>query len=800
MACRPTGRTFGAARLSKLSHPSLLLGVATLALGACGGGGGGGPISTPPPPPASPAPTPPPAPTPAPPPSFDTDEVDRSDGPEQHGAITAWQDGTTGQGQTIAIIDTGIDLDSPEFAGRIDARSTYVAGNGTAQEVDDHGTHVALVAAAALDGTGVVGIAHDANILAFRADRPGTCQPGDDASLDGCRFADGDLARAVTRATNANAAVINLSLGGSNPGAALRNAVQEAVAAGVVIVVSAGNDGGTTGGGVDPSNPDRFATGLLDIGGDNVIIVGSVDAANTFSPFSNAAGDSAASFISARGEQVCCIYEDGVLRRTTRDGSTFVTVFSGTSFAAPQVSGAVALLAQAFPTLTGAQIVEILLDTARDAGASGTDRTYGRGILDIAAALAPAGTTRVAGSDTALALADDALIGSPAMGDAAEATTLSTVVLDKYGRAYGYDLGGRLRGAAPQPLLRGVVEGNGSRVSAASGKAALAFTVGGERGDLGATALSQLRLTGEEAQGARVLAGRLALAISPDAEVGFAFNERAEGLVAQLQGAERPAFMIARDPSGDTGFARSGALSFAARHSLGDFGLTLHGESGEAWLGARREASDFAGRMTEKFGTRSLGIALDRAFGPLDTMLGASWLAEDRTVLGGYWHAAFGEGGADTLFIDASLGLDLRADWRLGGQYRQGITYPQAGYAVAVGSRFTSNAFSLDLTKRNTAIAGDSVSLRIAQPLRVTGGGIDVLLPTAYDYATGRTTSSLQSISLTPEGRELMAELMWQGPLAGGYLSGSAYLRREPGHYETAPDDAGVALRWSTRF
>ena len=784
----------------RIASRALLLGCAITTLSACGGGGGGNPVRNPAPPP-SPAPAPPPSPAPAPPPTtFDTAEVRRSDGPQQHDAISAWQAGTTGSGERIAIIDTGIDLDSPEFAGRIDTRSTYVAGSGDAQEVDDHGTHVALVAAGAFDQTGVVGIAYNAQILALRADRPGTCNNSSDASLDGCRFADTDLANAVDRATSANATVINLSLGGSNPGQRLRDAVSRAAAAGIVIVVSAGNDGDSTEAGIDPDNPDPFATGLLAAGGDNVIIVGSVDENNAFSEFSNAAGDSAASFISARGEQVCCIYENGELRRTTRDGLSFVTVFSGTSFAAPQVSGAVALLAEAFPNLTGAEIVEIILESARDAGAAGTDAIFGTGLLDIGAAFAPIGTTRVAGTSTSLQLADDAAIGSSAMGDALGATTLETIVLDRYDRAFGFQLGARLRGASQTPLLQGVVASNGRRVAAGSEKLSLAFTVGeaGSAGD--GTALQPLMLTQAQADSARVLAGRLSMNLASGTRAGLAFGERPEGLIGHLQGQERPAFLIARDTDGDTGFARSGKLAVAVRHEFGGLGLTTAATSGEAILGAARRGADVASRQFERFGTQGLSVALDGNTGPLAATLGASWLGEDRTVLGGYWHQAFGAAGADSLFVDGSLGFEAGSDWRIGAAYRHGFTRPVGGGLLASGARITSNAMSLDVTKRNAFARGDSIGFRIAQPLRVTGGGLDLVLPTAYDYASESPIYETTRLSLAPEGREVMGELTWAGSIGGGAFSSSLFLRTQPGHYADAPDDAGMVLRWNRQF
>src|SRR5690606_14408126 len=111
-----------------------------LVFAAACGGGGGGPISTPPPAPApAPAPAPTPAPAPAPtatgmpptapvPTAFNTAEFRRSDGPLAHNAATAWSSGHTGRGVTIAVVDTGIDEDSPEFAGRISPFSRDMTG------------------------------------------------------------------------------------------------------------------------------------------------------------------------------------------------------------------------------------------------------------------------------------------------------------------------------------------------------------------------------------------------------------------------------------------------------------------------------------------------------------------------------------------------------------------------------------------------------------------------------------------------------------------------------------------------
>src|SRR6478609_6210168 len=177
-------------------------------LAACGGGGGGM-GSTPPP---APAPAPTPTPTPVSgmppvqpvPPQFDTAEFRRSDGPLEANAAVAWNSGRTGQGVTIAVVDTGVDVTSPEFAGRISPLSKDVLNAGRSiSGSDDHGTHVALVAAAARDSTGIVGMAYDATIMALRTDSIGSCGADSptDANAD-CSFADDDIAAAVTYAAS----------------------------------------------------------------------------------------------------------------------------------------------------------------------------------------------------------------------------------------------------------------------------------------------------------------------------------------------------------------------------------------------------------------------------------------------------------------------------------------------------------------------------------------------------------------------------------------------------------------------
>lgn len=780
----------------------LLPAISALALlTACGGGSGAAPSSTRPPttptPTPTPTPVPTPTPTPTPPPTnFDTREFRDSDGPGFHNAITAWQAGITGAGSIIAIVDSGIDSDSPEFAGRIHPASTDVAGNRGIDGEDDHGTNVALVAAAARDNTGILGIAFNAQVLALRADTPGSCanDTPQDPSLS-CLFDDRAIARGIDVAVSSGAKVVNLSLGGGAASRSVLDAVARAARAGIVVVVSAGNGGDGSEPGIDPNQPDPFAASLLQAGGANVIIVGSVDANGQLSDFSNRAGSAAASYLTARGERICCVYDNGRLFVENINGQQFVTVFSGTSFSAPQVSGAVALLAQAFPNLTGAQIVQILLDSARDAGAAGTDALYGRGILDIARALAPAGTTAIAGQSAAFALDQRVAVGSPAMGDALGRGSLSTIVTDRYRRAYNLELGAGMAGASVVPRLHGAVAQYGRSLAAGGRDVTLAFQVNDRSG-----ANQFLRLTPDEAEGARVLAARVAARIAPGTQIGLAIAQDADGLVAQLQGRSGAAFRIAPGVQRDTGFLQQGDTALALRQQVGPWGVTFHTVRGEVRQNFAPRLEEVLDRQRERLPVQSFGLAFDRKLGALAATLGLSWLQEDRSVLGAWFSPALGQHGADSWFVDGAAQWQIGTDWTLGGATRLGLTRARSGDVIAQGSRMFSHGWAFDLTRSNVLATGDAVGLRFSQPLRVEHGGLRVNLPTSYDYASETPGYTIQRFSLAPDGRELIGELAWQGPVKRGRGGASLFYRHQPGHYADAPADVGAMVSFSAGF
>lgn len=749
--------------------------LAALGLSACGGGGGG----SRPAPIAAPQPTPTPAPPPPPPaPSsinYNTAEYQRSNGAAAAGAIKAYEAGATGKGVKAGVVDSGINSSLSEFAGRIDPASRDVAGSRGVSDEDGHGTAVSAVIAANRDGSNMHGVAFDSTIVSFRADRPGSCaETGDDG---GCKFHDGAIASGVDGARLAGAKVINLSLGGSTPSSTLLSAMRRAVDAGIVLVISAGNDGEKPEG----ANADPFALIPAQNFPGQVIIAGSVGAddglggtnLDAISAFSNRAGNGRAYYLTALGYRV---------RAPNHEGTQYL--WNGTSFSAPVISGAVALLAQAFPNLTAQQMVRLLFETADDLGAPGVDSVYGNGRLNLTRAFQPAGKTSMAGSETPVdAQSNGDLPG--AAGDAGEQGPLGVVILDGYSRAFALDLARTLKAAEPDRPLARALSGNVRIAGAAAGPLSIAMSVA-ERRDLPqGVAVERLGIGPDDARRSRLIAGSAVARIDEKTAAALGFAEGAKAMERKLTGAQSGAFLIARDVAASPGFDARRSGSMALRRSLGPVAVTMSAESGSVWTEVATSATGSPYSLTS--------IAVDRKVGRNWLSAGISRLDEKNSLLGGRMGEALGGGGSTSLFLDLEARRDLGSGFSLGLNARRGWT-------DFTGGSFRSGAYGLDLEKAGLLTGGDRLGLRLSQPLRIEKGGFSMLLPTGYDYATGTADRSVRSFSLSPRGRELDAELSYSTGLWGGWLGGNLYVRREPGHMAGAEDDLGAAVRYSLGF
>jgi hypothetical protein len=186
--------------------------------------------------------------------------------------------------------------------------------------------------------------------------------------------------------------------------------------------------------------------------------------------------------------------------------------------------------------------------------------------------------------------------------------------------------------------------------------------------------------------------------------------------------------------------------------------------------------------------------------GAIETSAGASWLAEQHTLLGARLADTFGARGADTMFLDGAATWRMEGGWYLGAAWRQAYTHARGGTLVGAGSGLTANSWSVDAGMVNAFAWNDSLSLRVSQPLRVSHGGLNLFLPASYDYATQDTIWSTRRLNLAPTGREIATELAWRAGMFRGDGTISLFWRKDPGHYASLPDDTGVAWTWRKGF
>lgn len=305
-----------------------------------------------------------------------------------------------GTGMTIGIIDTGVDYTHPDLGGCFGSGCKVAGGydfvNNDPNPVDDHGhgTHVAATAAGSgsyRDSNGITrplpGIAPGATIFAYKVLSAGGWGSGSDiiAAIERCADPNND------GSTSDHLDVCSLSLGGGGtPDDPMSRAIDIATAHGVVFTVAAGNSGPSAGTVNSPGTAREAITVAA--------------ACKPGSSSGSCAGSAIARFssrgpipdfplvqkpdVSAPGVDICAArfgsYAPG---RECKD-STHISI-SGTSMATPQVAGVAAIIRQANPGLSPADVKAILIGTATDLGEAAT--AQGAGMVNAVAAVAAAG-------------------------------------------------------------------------------------------------------------------------------------------------------------------------------------------------------------------------------------------------------------------------------------------------------------------------------------------------------------------------------------------------------------------------
>ncbi len=273
-------------------------------------------------------------------------------GPAATGAL-ALHPASDGSGETIAVIDTGVAVEHPDLAGRVETQDLTDKGFTP----DTHGTAVAgIIAAAANNALGSYGVAPAANILALKA-----CQPKTEGGL-AARCWTSTLVKALDAAISKDAQIINMSLAGPED-ELLTKYVNLAVSQNRLVVAGAGNAG--------PAAPPSFPAALP-----GVLAVTATNADNQ--PYADAnRGD----FIDLAAPGVDIV---------TLDPSGSFPLSSGTSWAAAHVSGVAALIRPLMPLSGASEIAFLLNSQAQDLGDAGKDSRFGNGLIDACAAAAAA--------------------------------------------------------------------------------------------------------------------------------------------------------------------------------------------------------------------------------------------------------------------------------------------------------------------------------------------------------------------------------------------------------------------------
>lgn len=279
----------------------------------------------------------------------------------------AWDMGATGQGLTIAIVDTGVALKHPDLMGNLIPGYNSITESEAPEATQDdngHGTHVSGIAAAGRNGVGIVGVAYQAKIMPIKAIN---------SKGDGY---DDAIAEGIVWAADHGAKIINLSIGLGNgaSSAILSVAINYAYDKGCLLVAASGNH-----------DPELQETPVVSYPASDphVLAIVATDETGKVTNYSEIGPEIS---LAAPGDDIASTWWS----KTEGPGYSYA---SGTSMATPFVSGEAALIWSKNLELSRDQVIQVLKQGTKDLGSPGRDNQYGYGLVDVKLALSIASKT-----------------------------------------------------------------------------------------------------------------------------------------------------------------------------------------------------------------------------------------------------------------------------------------------------------------------------------------------------------------------------------------------------------------------
>ena len=696
----------------------------------------------------------------------------------QVNAAQAYATGVSGSGITVAVIDTGIDLTNSEFAGAISADSINIT-NGSHTDmasINPHGTWVSGVVGARRDGDNTQGVAFNSTILAVRADTVDSICPS------GCFIAQ-DVASSIRYATDHNARVINMSMGAAGSlGGLVQSAATYAAAHNVLLVAAAGNEGNAE---IDaPANLGGTA-GVVG----SMLAVGAVDQNNVITSWSNKAGAAKDYYLVAPGEHIL-----------TTDVGGGMALTAGTSFASPMVAGAAALVMQYAPYLTAQQVASILLNSATDLGAAGVDTVYGHGLLNIGAALGPAGTTSVpTATGTSTPAVASSVAMSAAFGNALSNNSLLQrgIMLDSYGRAYGFDMSKRVAATKYDSGLASFI--GATRTTTSGG----AMQLGTSNVSFGFASTDTEHMVQDLNKQDKTQQSRGQLALTTQAASGVTLTYTHNHNLGQMFGLSEQAGRVANDTMGtgtlDNAFLGliDGGNALGTSFDLGH-GLALN-------IGGGMQSDSMSINDADKTGTSRQGYVAELAYKADGLKLGVQtgMVNESGSTLASNGDGALAFGSdSRTTFVGLNATVPLMQGLALGATYQMGFTQitSSQGSLISDFRGVSSDKFAVALMADDVAKKGDRLTLSVSQPIRVSSGNADLTVPVGVDH-NGSVINASQRVGLTPTGRQIDMGIGYAFNLGKEQQLGiSTVSTLNPGQNADAGAAFAVGVRYSAQF